>query len=661
MTTDTTFKLGSFEWIEHQLKVLGYLDEDGTPASDRAVDDETRLEMIRLGMDGHQHGYEGMEMSPHRPKATTGGVYPYEHFYDLGRHHAGTVDQLEDEAAARRDRPFKTYEEAADQTVYTRHDLSENLDARRLLEKFGSDMLVVTGAEVEPEHSIAVCDAAGVWCFDEDRLYNMHVETSREHKAATMVKARRNALMRLDTYFRRAEEDRHFMGMLAVLRPVAVDLKEKGNAPPGLQIVVQREIDSQPRYVPLRNSVFDLATGKELHKSEARTKLVTDRHRIDVRYDEHARSDRIDRLFEHVPADEREYLLDSFGRAMWGVPEKKCIIVHGPANGGKTTLVNALHAALGSQAGVLAEGSMMRGGRNRKDAPNPDDYALVTKRIVTSVESDGWIFDPGTMKAVTGGDLKRIRMPYAREPIDKPVRAMVVIATNELPKMGLADDAVRDRTMIVPYPAVPDDRRDDDMRDGLHKEHASDEDREAFLRILLERAVANPTTKRIDPPRSVLAAVERAVREELGEFGNWIREVMKKADVVRSTSTADVWEAWCAYNEQDPGAEEAGGLARNNVAAKVREFMRLGPVVRFKRKGRSERGWRGWQLQAGLPPEELGEQPTFDDRCSGCGGDHRTEMCPTAVADSMCQGGCGCLIDRCDCTDCAQALSPASA
>ena len=72
----------------------------------------------------------------------------------------------------------------------------------------------------------------------------------------------------------------------------------------------------------------------------------------------------------------------------------------GPARGGKSTLIRAVHEALGRYAGTVSEDLFRSTRHGGKTGPTPEREPLVQKRVVTAIECESWDFEPSRLKGV---------------------------------------------------------------------------------------------------------------------------------------------------------------------------------------------------------------------------------------------------------------------
>ena len=326
-------------------------------------------------------------------------------------------------------------------------------------------------------------------------------------------------------------------------------------------------------------------------------------------FDPKARHDHVDGLLAHLDPDAAEYLKRVLGRAVWGNPERGFILLCGPKNGGKTTLLTAIQQALGEEAGTVSADAIRPQRRGGKEGPTPERESLVTKRVVTAVEVERWTFDSGRLKALAGGgDFISVQPKYQKER-KAQVTAAIILAANELPRFGLTDAAVADRLRVVPYPAVPESRKKLDVLQAF-KADGDTKVKQAMLALLVRYAAQNPPGVDIPLPKVIQRERDAAVHAEQGEFGEWLHHALIE-DAHGKVSAPQIWEAWATYvGETDTEQQIIGDVRRPDVPKRVRELFNLGPAVMLRfSPTQIKRGWSGYRLAT---PEE------YQKRVAGC-------------------------------------------
>ena len=172
----------------------------------------------------------------------------------------------------------------------------------------------------------------------------------------------------------------------------------------------------------------------------------------DVEYQPDATHWAVTDLTAHLGEELEGYMWAVLGRALWSDPERTFTLVVGPARGGKSTLIRAVHEALGRYAGTVSEDLFRSTRHGGKTGPTPEREPLVQKRVVTAIECESWDFEPSRLKAFSGGmDRITVQPKYLAE-YDAPITATILIAANDFPRLDLGDPALADRLRILSYP-----------------------------------------------------------------------------------------------------------------------------------------------------------------------------------------------------------------
>ena len=355
------------------------------------------------------------------------------------------------------------------------------------------------------------------------------------------------------------------------------------------------DLDGDLRYLGALNGVIDLYTGKLLSPAEGRRHLVT--WQTPVGFDPTATHKDVDRLFGHLPEVLRSWWWAVLGYHLLGAPTRRFYIVEGPKGGGKSTLANALEAALGSYASRPQDTALQASRASAGISPeiekltSPRRLALFVELTIAKVSGP-------LMKRFCGDDSQTLRKPYKDEVTARLTATMLLFCNpGSVPQLRLQDDAMADRLRVLPYPSIPES-----MRDPLFTRRVQTD--EGFKRAFLARLVAaaarqQPGVPPEEPPDVTAATAER-VRDDVGELGMFARRLVRDGDA--TLPFADVWAAWCEYNEDPADAPEPGGITKRRFSGALRNFVPRLPVARQLRvDGKRVRGFRGWRL---LSPEE---------------------------------------------------------
>lgn len=154
--------------------------------------------------------------------------------------------------------------------------------------------------------------------------------------------------------------------------------------------------------------------------------------------------------------DMMRYLVRFAGYALTGeISEKAILVVHGPTNGGKSTITEALYRVLGDSAeGGYAStwpADMIQAGANITRDYLMDKVRGTRMIIVAELERGSRMAD-SFVKQVSGGDAMNCRQVY-KVPYDYRPEAKLVMHSNYVPKS--TDPAVHGRLKLLPFENPP--------------------------------------------------------------------------------------------------------------------------------------------------------------------------------------------------------------
>jgi putative DNA primase/helicase len=316
--------------------------------------------------------------------------------------------------------------------------------------------------------------------------------------------------------------------------------------------VTPDDLDADPYLLNCRNGILDLRTGQILPHEPARllTKMAGAAYEPTTAGPTFAKF--LDRI-QPEPAM-REYLSRLLGHALDGTVTAHILpIFYGDGANGKSTLVDAVMAALGDYADA-ADPDLLRA---RTFDAHPTGVAdLYGLRLALLHESDtGHRLAEGTVKRLTGGD--RLKARRMREDFwsFQPSHTFVML-TNHKPVVGGTDEGIWRRLRLVPFEVViPPGERDQDLGRQLAEESA------AVLAWLVAGYRAWQAGGFAEP-QQVIEATD-AYRAESDALGRFIAErcLLMPAQHVGSTELFIAWEKWCAVEREDSGTPTAFGNA----------------------------------------------------------------------------------------------------
>ncbi|MCX7392492.1 MAG: phage/plasmid primase, P4 family [Planctomycetales bacterium] len=219
-------------------------------------------------------------------------------------------------------------------------------------------------------------------------------------------------------------------------------------AAPDVAIPVDR-LDANPWLLNVKNGTLDLRSGKlrEHRREDSLTKLCPTEYDADAACPEWLRF--LDSTFGG-DTGLIAFLQRLSGYFLTGdVSEQILPIFYGSGSNGKSTLLNAIQAAMGEDYSSAAPPSLLM---EKKSDSHPTELAgLFGKRLVVSQESTaGARLAEATVKSLTGGDkisARRMREDFWQfTPTHK-----LLLATNHKPRVKGTDHAIWRRLVLVPF------------------------------------------------------------------------------------------------------------------------------------------------------------------------------------------------------------------
>jgi P4 family phage/plasmid primase-like protien len=237
----------------------------------------------------------------------------------------------------------------------------------------------------------------------------------------------------------------------------------------GIVEVESDQFDQHPDLLNVGNGIIDLATGKlGLHDPALYlTKITAVDYRPEAHHDDWARA------LTALPADVATWMQLRFGQAASGhmAPDDVMPVLRGSGANGKSTIVKAIHAALGDHAVVIpdrvllanpgdhpTEMMTLRGARLALLEELPEGRHLNVKRLKDTVGTS-----PITARAI------------AKDNITWAATHTLMLTTNYLPLVDEVDHGTWRRLALVEFPftfsddAAPDSATDRSKVEGLRE------------------------------------------------------------------------------------------------------------------------------------------------------------------------------------------------
>jgi len=275
-----------------------------------------------------------------------------------------------------------------------------------------------------------------------------------------------------------------------------------------------------------------------------------------------------------------------------------CIIIRGPGGNGKSTLLNALQAMLGTRGGYAATCKIdmfLETGFANSNGANPEEVDLPGARCYIATEPGARdVLSAKKIKGLTGGD-RRMSRGLFKDAFFWTPSGLPILSCNRTPKIKDEDEGTRRRLVILPLEvnlrALPPDRQ---ISPGKIDAAFRAEVPGIFNRAL--EAFAEFWSMGIAPPPA-MDTLKAALMESADPVGVFLSEmtVADPAARINVTEFYKVHERWCE--------EEGRALYQMKT---VGDVMVEKGHKRRKSNGRSV--WRGLGWTAAAVPllRELG-------------------------------------------------------
>jgi len=293
-----------------------------------------------------------------------------------------------------------------------------------------------------------------------------------------------------------------------------------------------------------------------------------------------------DYLDTFVPdLDVRWFLQRLLGYSLLGGnPERVICFLHGPTSSGKSTVVEAASAAVGTYGGAFSL-SVFR--EKQDESPRPDLVRILDQRVAfTSEAGSDWYLHADQLKRLSGGDSIIARTLHSRVYVEKIPAMTPFIATNSVPTVLHADEALlRRRFIAIPFDhQVFGDGDDTTARDRLRRDPDA---LKAVLAWMIDGYVGYCKEGLGNRPPAVIART-REFGTEVSVNHSWLEECCElgsEFEVMVDDLVAN-YKMWCATNGVDkPLGTQALGHFLTAQGVGKRERRRVDGVNHSFRPG----------------------------------------------------------------------------
>lgn len=339
------------------------------------------------------------------------------------------------------------------------------------------------------------------------------------------------------------------------------------------------EFDRHPGLLTVPNGTVDLRTGELLtHDPGHRiTKIAGGAYRPGARHAD------VDAVLAVVTPQVRDYLQVVFGYGATGHTHEALVpVFDGGGGNGKSTLLEAVSAALGDHAGPVSPRLVMKG---HHEAHPTTLAALQGLRLATLVETEeGGSLRLEQVKAITGGDTITARYLYGDFFAFEPSH-LLVIATNHRPLVNSTEPAAWRRLRLVRFPytyrpaAEVDEATGDRPIDPwlMHRVRTDKPALDAMLSWIIDGARrwyldGIPACPEVDEATNAWRHDEDAIARFIDE-----RLELDPAGELRGSELYGIYKAWCTDEGRTPRSNK-------NFAAELLAHPAAGGIEKVSRQ-----------------------------------------------------------------------------
>lgn len=297
-------------------------------------------------------------------------------------------------------------------------------------------------------------------------------------------------------------------------------------------------------YINMQNGVLDLTTRRLYdHDPKYNQSKITN-----CDFDPFATCPEFVAMIERlVPdADERKELQKAFGLclAKEQLPAKKILmLLVGPANTGKTTLLNTIVETLGEYGTSVDNSLLMQNSKEKTRGPEMYDFRE-TLMITTSESNESDKLDTGKVKALTGETTQSVRLNYSNKMDKFRMIGLIFIDSNFKPYIPPRDTATWGRLRLFPF-ICPVTVKDPTLKSKLVAERAG------IFNWLLEGLDMVLQEKEIFETAAMLDYKDQ-YKKDMDTTEQFLRDCIEKVDDTNHRITTSIlfttYKNWCKDN-----------------------------------------------------------------------------------------------------------------
>ncbi len=351
-------------------------------------------------------------------------------------------------------------------------------------------------------------------------------------------------------------------------------------------VVPSAQWDADPWLFNANNYTIDLRTG-DLRKHSP-TDYITKLAPVD--YDPEARCAAWDKVMhDALPDDEtRAFLRRAAGYSLTGViREEVLFMILGPENSGKSSVVEAIKAAMGDYALSADFETFLRSKKDNDKGTRNDVARLAGSRMVSSAETErGRILSVDVIKKATGKNTITARFLY-QEHFDFAATFKLWFESNHPPKVDDEDGAMWRRILRIPFEnTIPKAQRKTSIKDSLMD---PGDGGKAILAWAVRGCMEWQRQGLGSAP--VIEAATEAYREDMNPLQGFFETCCVFDDPLAWTSSRDLYEAYKAWATNEDGVKAIHLLSSKSFA----ERLKGKGLIRCKSPD-DRRGWKGVSL-----------------------------------------------------------------
>lgn len=306
--------------------------------------------------------------------------------------------------------------------------------------------------------------------------------------------------------------------------------------------VMPEEFDRERMLLNTKNGYLDLTSGI-LHEHDMKKMFSRE---TNTEYTDNTDAPEWHQFLKEIFDGDKElmrYIQKSVGYSLTSsTKEQVMFILHGGGRNGKSIFLETISDLLGTYANTIQATTIMV---KQQVGINSDIARLKGARLVTSSEpNEGFRFDEGLIKQLTGGDKVTARKLYGEEFEFNP-EFKLWLATNHKPIIRGTDDGIWRRLIVIPFNVqIPEHKVDKDLKYKLQREASG------ILNWALEGCLMWQREGLVKP-----SSIQESVgeyREEMDVIEAFIDDCLVKGEdfEIQSSRVYKIYKQWAIDNTQ---------------------------------------------------------------------------------------------------------------